>query len=133
MLEMNFSMNSSESSTAMWAARPISALAVCGSAWCTSNRASVRSCLASIGAMMLCTISLQSTERTQIHKTNVSHHSPILTSPLELYSVPRCGPDSDRNVCSRDSSGRICGRASADRTMIVPSEWATNEMRLGLS
>lgn len=35
---MNFSMNSSESSTAMWAARPISELALLGRAWCTSYR-----------------------------------------------------------------------------------------------
>lgn len=32
----NFSMKSSESRTAMWAARPIRALAVGGRAWCTS-------------------------------------------------------------------------------------------------
>lgn len=25
---------------------------------------------------------------------------PVLTSALLLYSVPRCGPDSDRKVCS---------------------------------
>lgn len=56
----------------------------------------------------------------------------MLTRPLVLYRVPRCGPDSDRNVYKRGRSGRICGRDSAERTIIVPKEWATNDIRVGL-
>lgn len=48
-----------------------------------------------------------------------------MTSPLELYKVPKCGPDKDKNVCNRGSRGLICGLASAERTIIVPSEWPT--------
>lgn len=58
---------------------------------------------------------------------------PILTSPLVLYNVPKWGPDNDRNVCSRGNNERICGRAKALRTIIVPKECATNEMRVGFS
>lgn len=56
----------------------------------------------------------------------------MLTSPLVLYRVPRCGPDKDRNVYNRGKSGLICGRDSAERTIMVPKEWATNDIRVGL-
>lgn len=56
---------------------------------------------------------------------------PILTKPLLLKSVPKCGPDNERNVCNRGRNGRNCGRDNADRTIIVPNEWATNEIRVG--
>lgn len=55
----------------------------------------------------------------------------MLTRPLELYKVPKCGPDKERNVYSLGSNGRICGRDNADRTIIVPNEWATNDIRIG--
>lgn len=57
----------------------------------------------------------------------------MFTKPLELYIVPRWGPESDKNVCSLGSNGRICGRDKADRTMIVPSECATKDIRDGFS
>ena len=56
----NFSMKSSESRTAMWAARPMSALVLLGNAWWMSNRAKVQ-CSAprlTIGEIILWTISL---------------------------------------------------------------------------
>ena len=56
---------------------------------------------------------------------------PILTSPDELYSVPKCGPDSDRKVYKRGNNGLICGLDRADLTIIVPSECATNDILLG--
>lgn len=52
-------MNSSESSTAICAARPISVFAVFGNAWCTSYRMNVKSDLANIGVNILWTISLR--------------------------------------------------------------------------
>ena len=48
---------------------------------------------------------------------------PMLTRPDVLNSVPRCGPDSDRNVWSRGSSSAIWGRDIADRIIRLPSEW----------
>lgn len=56
---------------------------------------------------------------------------PALTNPLELYKVPRCGPLSDRNVCSFPKNGFICGRAKADRMMMVPSECPTKLILAG--
>lgn len=32
---------------------------------------------------------------------------PILTRPLVLYKVPKCGPESERKVCKRGSNERI--------------------------
>lgn len=46
----------------------------------------------------------------------------MLTKPLVLNNVPKCGPERDKNVCNRVRSGLICGRDKADRTIIVPSE-----------
>lgn len=56
---------------------------------------------------------------------------PMLMSPLLLNSVPKCGPDNERNVCNRGRIGRNCGRDNAERTIIVPNECATNEIRDG--
>lgn len=56
---------------------------------------------------------------------------PALTSPLELYRVPRCGPLSDRNVWSIPRNGFIWGLASADLMMIVPKECPTKLIRAG--
>ena len=55
----------------------------------------------------------------------------MLTRPLLLYRVPRCGPTSDRKVCRRPSRGFILGLASAARMMTLPSEWPTKLMRAG--
>ena len=53
----NFSMNSSESRTAMWAARPIRALVFEGRAWWMSYRTSLTPGRLTIGDMMLCIFS----------------------------------------------------------------------------
>lgn len=56
---------------------------------------------------------------------------PILISPLLLNNVPKCGPDNERNVCNRGKIGRSCGLDNAERTIIVPNECATNDIRDG--
>lgn len=56
-----------------------------------------------------------------IYKTIVGH-IPILTKPLLLNNVPKCGPDKERNVCNRGRIIRSWGRDNADRTIIVPNE-----------
>lgn len=56
---------------------------------------------------------------------------PMLMRPLLLNSVPKCGPDNERNVCNRGKIGRSCGRDSAERTMMVPNECATKDIRDG--
>lgn len=48
---------------------------------------------------------------------------PMFTRPLELYAVPRCGPDSERNVYSFGSHGAISARANAALMIMLPSEW----------
>lgn len=56
---------------------------------------------------------------------------PMLTMFELLYNVPKCGPDKDKNVCSLDKIGRNFGLDKAERTIIVPNECATNDMRDG--
>ena len=50
---------------------------------------------------------------------------PILTSPLLLYKVPKCGPDKDRNVYNFGRYGMSSGEVSAERMMILPRECPT--------
>lgn len=47
---------------------------------------------------------------------------PILTKPLLLNNVPRCGPDKDKNVFNRGRIGLNWGLDNADRTIMVPNE-----------
>lgn len=68
---------------------------------------------------------------SQINQYKSNENIPILTKPLLLNNVPKCGPDNERNVCNLGKMGRNCGLDNADRTIIVPNEWATNEIRDG--
>ena len=53
---------------------------------------------------------------------------PILTRPLELYRVPKCGPDKLKNVCNFGSKCFNWGLDKADLTIMVPRECATNDI-----
>lgn len=46
----------------------------------------------------------------------------MLTNPLLLYKVPKCGPESDKKVCSLGSKNFICGLVRADLIIIFPNE-----------
>lgn len=57
---------------------------------------------------------------------------PILTNPLLLYKVPKCGPESDKKVCSLGRRNFICGLVKADLIIILPRECPTKLTRVGL-
>jgi hypothetical protein len=54
-----------------------------------------------------------------------------LTSPLLLYKVPRCGPESDKKVCSLGSRNFIWGLVKADLIITLPREWPTKLILVG--
>lgn len=56
-------------------------------------------------------------------------HMPVLTIPLDPYTVPRWGDPSDTNMCNRPNAGSRDGEVSATRMMTAPALCPMNDSR----